>query len=197
MTWESSIKELSALVDSRLCCWQAEEAREHCKACQLDVGEKRVEMANTKSEIITQIREMVSQCDLTLKAVSVDLSGWDALYLSYRCKWWMGSCCLLLFAGDGQLVSAPASPGCLSSCKQPESVWKCQTVRARPALHWVCQESTHWWPSPGVPLIWLSSHTEHRVRPWAFSKRVQLVQSLAFILFQWLGGVRFDDGLFL
>lgn len=54
-------------------CWQAEEAREHCKACQIDVGEKRVDLANTKSEIITQIREMVSQCDLTLKAVSSDL----------------------------------------------------------------------------------------------------------------------------
>lgn len=53
--------------------WQAEEAREHCKACQIDVGEKRVDLANTKSEIITQIREMVSQCDLTLKAVSSDI----------------------------------------------------------------------------------------------------------------------------
>lgn len=51
-------------------CWQAEEAREHCKACQIDVGEKRVDLVNTKSEIITQLREMVSQCDLTLKAVS-------------------------------------------------------------------------------------------------------------------------------
>lgn len=73
MAWESAIKELSTLVNSLLCCWQAEEARDHCKACQIDVGEKRVEMANTKSDIITQIREMVSQCDLTLKAVSVDL----------------------------------------------------------------------------------------------------------------------------
>lgn len=50
---------------------KAEEAREHCKACQLDVGVKRVDLANAKSEIITQIREMVSQCDLTLKAVSL------------------------------------------------------------------------------------------------------------------------------
>lgn len=49
---------------------QAEEAREHCKACQMDVGDKRVDLANNKSEIITQIREVVSQCDLTLKAVS-------------------------------------------------------------------------------------------------------------------------------
>ncbi|XP_019130413.1 rho GTPase-activating protein 29 isoform X2 [Larimichthys crocea] len=51
---------------------KAEEAREHCKACQIDVGEKRVDLVNTKSEIITQIREMVSQCDLTLKAVTVN-----------------------------------------------------------------------------------------------------------------------------
>ncbi|CAN9506483.1 unnamed protein product [Ophioblennius macclurei] len=51
---------------------KAEEAREHCKACQVDVGVKRVELVNTKSEIITQIREMVSQCDLTLKAVTVN-----------------------------------------------------------------------------------------------------------------------------
>ncbi|XP_041817556.1 rho GTPase-activating protein 29 isoform X3 [Chelmon rostratus] len=51
---------------------KAEEAREHCKACQIDVAEKRVDLANTKSEIITQIREMVSQCDLTLKAVTVN-----------------------------------------------------------------------------------------------------------------------------
>lgn len=52
---------------------QADEAREHCKACQVDVREKRVDLANTKSEIITQLREMVSQCDLTLKAVSPTL----------------------------------------------------------------------------------------------------------------------------
>ncbi|XP_037613026.1 rho GTPase-activating protein 29 isoform X2 [Sebastes umbrosus] len=51
---------------------KAEEAREHCKACQIDVGDKRVDLVNTKSEIITQIREMVSQCDLTLKAMTVN-----------------------------------------------------------------------------------------------------------------------------
>lgn len=51
---------------------KAEEAREHCRACQVDVGVKRVELVNTKNEIITQIREMVSQCDLTLKAVTVN-----------------------------------------------------------------------------------------------------------------------------
>ncbi|XP_075994136.1 rho GTPase-activating protein 29 isoform X2 [Genypterus blacodes] len=51
---------------------KAEEAKEHCKACQIDVGEKRVDLVNTKSVFITQIREMVSQCDLTLKAVTVN-----------------------------------------------------------------------------------------------------------------------------
>ncbi|XP_039982423.1 rho GTPase-activating protein 29 isoform X2 [Xiphias gladius] len=51
---------------------KAEEASEHSKACQIDVGEKRLDLAKTKSEIITQLREMVSQCDLTLKAVTVN-----------------------------------------------------------------------------------------------------------------------------
>ncbi|XP_056155296.1 rho GTPase-activating protein 29-like isoform X2 [Lampris incognitus] len=51
---------------------KAEEAKEHCKACQIDVGEKRLDLANTKSEILTQIRELVFQCDLTLKAVTVN-----------------------------------------------------------------------------------------------------------------------------
>ncbi|CAB1457510.1 unnamed protein product [Pleuronectes platessa] len=51
---------------------KAEEAREHCKACQIDVAVKRVDLAKTKSLIITQLREMVSQCDLTLKAVTVN-----------------------------------------------------------------------------------------------------------------------------
>uniref|UniRef100_A0A668AUA7 Rho GTPase-activating protein 29 n=1 Tax=Myripristis murdjan TaxID=586833 RepID=A0A668AUA7_9TELE len=51
---------------------KAEEAREHCKACQIDVAEKRMDLANTKSEILTQLREMIFQCDLTLKAVTVN-----------------------------------------------------------------------------------------------------------------------------
>ncbi|XP_054620924.1 rho GTPase-activating protein 29 isoform X2 [Dunckerocampus dactyliophorus] len=51
---------------------KAGEAREHCKACQIDVEEKRVHLANTKSQIITQLRKMVFQCDLTLKAVTVN-----------------------------------------------------------------------------------------------------------------------------
>uniref|UniRef100_A0A672RKT5 Rho GTPase-activating protein 29 n=1 Tax=Sinocyclocheilus grahami TaxID=75366 RepID=A0A672RKT5_SINGR len=51
---------------------KAEEAQEHYKQCITDVGVKRVDLANTKSEILTQIRELVFQCDLTLKAVTVN-----------------------------------------------------------------------------------------------------------------------------
>uniref|UniRef100_A0A8C5AMF4 Rho GTPase-activating protein 29 n=1 Tax=Gadus morhua TaxID=8049 RepID=A0A8C5AMF4_GADMO len=51
---------------------RAEEAREHCRACQMDVGVKRADMAATKSLILSQLREMVFQCDLTLKAVTVN-----------------------------------------------------------------------------------------------------------------------------
>ncbi|XP_077410515.1 rho GTPase-activating protein 29 isoform X2 [Vanacampus margaritifer] len=51
---------------------KAEEARAHCEACQTDVVEERVHLANAKSDIITQLRKMVFQCDLTLKAVTVN-----------------------------------------------------------------------------------------------------------------------------
>uniref|UniRef100_A0A3B4ARM8 Rho GTPase-activating protein 29 n=1 Tax=Periophthalmus magnuspinnatus TaxID=409849 RepID=A0A3B4ARM8_9GOBI len=51
---------------------KAEEAREQLKLCQLDVGVKRVDLANAKSFIVAQLREMISQCDLTLKAVTVN-----------------------------------------------------------------------------------------------------------------------------
>uniref|UniRef100_A0A4W5LUE2 Rho GTPase-activating protein 29 n=1 Tax=Hucho hucho TaxID=62062 RepID=A0A4W5LUE2_9TELE len=51
---------------------KADEARDHCKACLTDVGVKRVDLANTKSEILTQLRKLVFQCDLTLKAVTVN-----------------------------------------------------------------------------------------------------------------------------
>ncbi|KAM4642776.1 rho GTPase-activating protein 29 isoform 2-T2 [Discoglossus pictus] len=52
---------------------KAEEAKENYKACVADVEEKRIDMENTKSEILTQIRELVYQCDLTLKAATVNL----------------------------------------------------------------------------------------------------------------------------
>ncbi|KAK0134742.1 Rho GTPase-activating protein 29 [Merluccius polli] len=51
---------------------KAEESREHCRACQMDVGVRRADMAATKSLILSQLREMVFQCDLTLKAVTVN-----------------------------------------------------------------------------------------------------------------------------
>ncbi|XP_072525503.1 rho GTPase-activating protein 29 isoform X2 [Salminus brasiliensis] len=51
---------------------KAEEALEHYKACVADAGVKRLDLANAKSEILTQIRELVFQCDLTLKAVTVN-----------------------------------------------------------------------------------------------------------------------------
>ncbi|KAJ8397567.1 hypothetical protein AAFF_G00438430 [Aldrovandia affinis] len=51
---------------------KAEEANDHYKACVADIGVKRVELVNGKSEILTQIRELVFQCDLTLKAVTVN-----------------------------------------------------------------------------------------------------------------------------
>uniref|UniRef100_A0A3P8XCR2 Rho GTPase-activating protein 29 n=1 Tax=Esox lucius TaxID=8010 RepID=A0A3P8XCR2_ESOLU len=49
-----------------------DEARDHCKACLTDIEVKRVDMANTKNDIITQLRKLVFQCDLTLKAVTVN-----------------------------------------------------------------------------------------------------------------------------
>ncbi|XP_037386917.1 rho GTPase-activating protein 29 isoform X4 [Pygocentrus nattereri] len=51
---------------------KAEEAQEHYKACVADAGAKRLNLENAKSEILTQIRELVFQCDLTLKAVTVN-----------------------------------------------------------------------------------------------------------------------------
>lgn len=76
-------------------------------------------MANAKSDIITQIREMVSQCDLTLKAVS---SGPNRMGLPKNDALPSLTGGLFLPPGDGELVPAPASPGCLSPCKQPEPV---------------------------------------------------------------------------
>ncbi|XP_041064044.1 rho GTPase-activating protein 29-like isoform X2 [Carcharodon carcharias] len=52
---------------------KAEEAEEHFKASKLDANEKRSNMENIKSDILTQLRELVYQCDLTLKSVTVNL----------------------------------------------------------------------------------------------------------------------------
>ncbi|XP_059358099.1 rho GTPase-activating protein 29-like isoform X2 [Carassius carassius] len=51
---------------------KAEEAHEQYKACVADLEAKKVSLSNTKSEILAQIRKLVFQCDLTLKAVTVN-----------------------------------------------------------------------------------------------------------------------------
>ncbi|KAL4635921.1 rho GTPase-activating protein 29-like isoform X1 [Arapaima gigas] len=51
---------------------KAEEANDQYKACMADIGLKRVGMAAAKSHILSQVRELVFQCDLTLKAVTVN-----------------------------------------------------------------------------------------------------------------------------
>ncbi|KAH0618398.1 hypothetical protein JD844_017547 [Phrynosoma platyrhinos] len=52
---------------------KAEEANEHFKASMAEFEEKRNDLENFKSDILTQLRELVYQCDLTLKAATVNL----------------------------------------------------------------------------------------------------------------------------
>ncbi|XP_062834031.1 rho GTPase-activating protein 29 isoform X2 [Anolis carolinensis] len=52
---------------------KAEEANEHFKTSMAEVEEKRNDLENFKSDILTQLRELVYQCDLTLKAATVNL----------------------------------------------------------------------------------------------------------------------------
>ncbi|CAH6789104.1 rho GTPase-activating protein 29 isoform X2 [Phodopus roborovskii] len=52
---------------------KVEEANEHYKICVTNVEERRNDLENTKREILTQLRTLVFQCDLTLKAVTVNL----------------------------------------------------------------------------------------------------------------------------
>ncbi|XP_058478461.1 rho GTPase-activating protein 29-like isoform X2 [Solea solea] len=51
---------------------KAEEAQDQYQSCMADAGFRRMDLANVKSTFLTQIREMVFQCDLTLKAVTVN-----------------------------------------------------------------------------------------------------------------------------
>ncbi|XP_057190507.1 rho GTPase-activating protein 29 isoform X2 [Triplophysa rosa] len=51
---------------------RAEEAQEQCKASVADLEARKVGLSNAKSEILAQIRKLVFQCDLTLKAVTVN-----------------------------------------------------------------------------------------------------------------------------
>ncbi|XP_069795191.1 rho GTPase-activating protein 29-like isoform X2 [Narcine bancroftii] len=52
---------------------KAEEAGENFKASISEANEKRSHMESIKSDILTQLRELVYQCDLTLKSVTVNL----------------------------------------------------------------------------------------------------------------------------
>ncbi|NWU38281.1 RHG29 protein, partial [Hylia prasina] len=52
---------------------KAEEANEHYKASMAEVEEKRNYLESFKSDVLTQIRELIYQCDLTLKAATVNL----------------------------------------------------------------------------------------------------------------------------
>ncbi|KFO78108.1 Rho GTPase-activating protein 29, partial [Cuculus canorus] len=52
---------------------KAEEASEHYKASMADVEEKRNYLESFKSDVLTQLRELIYQCDLTLKAATVNL----------------------------------------------------------------------------------------------------------------------------
>ncbi|XP_008275377.1 rho GTPase-activating protein 29-like isoform X2 [Stegastes partitus] len=51
---------------------KAEEAQDQYHSCMADAGVRRMDLANAKSTILSQIRETVFQCDLTLKAVTVN-----------------------------------------------------------------------------------------------------------------------------
>ncbi|XP_021381524.1 rho GTPase-activating protein 29 isoform X1 [Lonchura striata] len=52
---------------------KAEEANEHYKASMAEVEEKRNYLESFKSDVLTQLRELIYQCDLTLKAATVNL----------------------------------------------------------------------------------------------------------------------------
>lgn len=53
---------------------KVEEANELYKVCVTNVEERRNDLENTKREILAQLRKLVFQCDLTLKAVSTFFS---------------------------------------------------------------------------------------------------------------------------
>ncbi|KAM7106949.1 LOW QUALITY PROTEIN: rho GTPase-activating protein 29 [Ciconia maguari] len=50
---------------------KAEEANEHYKASMAEVEEKRNYLESFKSDVLTQLRELIYQCDLTLKALTL------------------------------------------------------------------------------------------------------------------------------
>ncbi|XP_075616083.1 rho GTPase-activating protein 29 isoform X5 [Balearica regulorum gibbericeps] len=52
---------------------KAEEANEHYKASMAEIEDKRNDLESFKSDVLTQLRELIYQCDLTLKAATVNL----------------------------------------------------------------------------------------------------------------------------
>ncbi|XP_036622487.1 rho GTPase-activating protein 29-like [Trichosurus vulpecula] len=52
---------------------KVEEADEHYRVVMIDMEERRNDLDRTKSEILTQLHNLVLQCDLTLKAVIINL----------------------------------------------------------------------------------------------------------------------------
>ncbi|XP_036112784.1 rho GTPase-activating protein 29 [Molossus molossus] len=52
---------------------KVEEANELYKVCVTNVEERRSDLENTRKDILAQLRKLVFQCDLTLKAVTVNL----------------------------------------------------------------------------------------------------------------------------
>ncbi|XP_030607373.1 rho GTPase-activating protein 29-like isoform X2 [Archocentrus centrarchus] len=51
---------------------KAGEAQDQYQSCMADADGRRMDLATAKSTILTQIREIIFQCDLTLKAVTVN-----------------------------------------------------------------------------------------------------------------------------
>ncbi|MBN3292864.1 RHG29 protein, partial [Polypterus senegalus] len=100
---------------------RAAEASDQYKACIADANEKKIDMENSKSEILTQLRELVFQCDLTLKAVTVNLFQMQqaqvvSLPVNYQtlcesAKLYEPGQCYSMFA-----KSLPKEEGTLDSC---------------------------------------------------------------------------------
>ncbi|KAK7944341.1 hypothetical protein WMY93_000069 [Mugilogobius chulae] len=51
---------------------KSEEAEDQYQSCLTEFDNRKMDLSNAKKTILTQIREMVFQCDLTLKAVTVN-----------------------------------------------------------------------------------------------------------------------------
>ncbi|KFV40457.1 Rho GTPase-activating protein 29, partial [Gavia stellata] len=74
----SFVKDFSKLLEKKRrleeeALQKAEEANEHYKASMAEVEEKRNDLESFKSDVLTQLRELIYQCDLTLKAATVNL----------------------------------------------------------------------------------------------------------------------------